>query len=219
MDVAYYDGLSQMIVSVGLVKPRAGVFIADIKYLLLLITQLEIIILGNIGLDFEKNIENINIEIYIKQRNSFFAGVTFENTTGDHGNVNDTNARTAIIEGNVTGSNHMNPCSSSTILQYSEMQLMNKPIFILSSDNVQMNVVQGTDDGRIFLGGQDGCLYEITYQAETSWFGKRCKKINHSHNFISSILPNIWNYFSVKKNHPSNEMVISLSLSLSLSSI
>lgn len=46
MDVAYYDGLNQMIVSVGLVKPKPGVVIEDIKYLLILITPLEILILG-----------------------------------------------------------------------------------------------------------------------------------------------------------------------------
>lgn len=48
MDVAYYDGLSQTIVGVGLVKPRAGVFIDDIKYLLILSTQIEIIMLGTV---------------------------------------------------------------------------------------------------------------------------------------------------------------------------
>lgn len=80
-------------------------------------------------------------------------------------------------------------------LMYSEMQLMNKPIFVLSADNMQITVIRGTNKGRIFLAGNDGYLYEITYQAETSWFGKRCKKINHSLNFISNILPNIWQYF------------------------
>lgn len=120
----------------------------------------------------------------------FFVGVTFDNTTNTNNDVIKQNAK----EQNTIASSNINLAT----LQYSEMQLMNKPVFILSADNVQMNIVQGTNNGRIFLGGQDGCLYEIIYQAETSWFGKRCKKINHSHNFISNMLPNIWNYFAVK---------------------
>lgn len=120
-----------------------------------------------------------------------FLGVTFDNTTNKSKDVILRNTK----ESNITGQSSINLAT----LQYAEMQLMNKPVFILSADNVQMNIVRGTNDGRIFLGGQDGCLYEIVYQAGTSWFGKRCKKINHSHNFISNMLPNIWNYFSVNK--------------------
>lgn len=77
------------------------------------------------------------------------------------------------------------------------MQLMSKPIFILSTDNVSINVVVGSDNGRIFLGGRDGCLYEISYQAESSWFGKRCKKINHSQGIVSYMVPNFLKVFSV----------------------
>ena len=36
--------------------------------------------------------------------------------------------------------------------------------FILATDNVRMLSVAGTNDGRIFLGGDDGCLYEMLYQ-------------------------------------------------------
>lgn len=80
---------------------------------------------------------------------------------------------------------------------FEEMQLMNKPIFILSTDNVSINVVLGSDNGRIFLGGRDGCLYEISYQAESSWFGKRCKKVNHSQGIVSYIVPSFLKVFSV----------------------
>lgn len=72
---------------------------------------------------------------------------------------------------------------------FEEMQLMNKPIFVLSTDNVSINVVIGSKSGRIFLGGRDGCLYEVSYQAESSWFGKRCKKVNHSQSIVSYIVP------------------------------
>lgn len=63
---------------------------------------------------------------------------------------------------------------------YEEMQLMSKPIFVVNTDNIAITCVEGTYDGRIFLGGRDGNLYEIVYQAESNWFGKRCKKVNHS---------------------------------------
>uniref|UniRef100_A0A1I8PU24 Uncharacterized protein n=1 Tax=Stomoxys calcitrans TaxID=35570 RepID=A0A1I8PU24_STOCA len=146
-DVAYYDGLSHLIVSVGLVKPKAGVFINDIKYLLILTTPIEIIVLG----------------------------VTFGDTTKTISSPMRNIQNTATFE---------------------EMQLMNKPIFILSTDNVSINTVFGTENGRIFLGGRDGCLYEISYQAESSWFGKRCKKINHSQGIVSYIVPSFLKVFS-----------------------
>lgn len=143
-DVAYFDGLSDLIVSVGLVQPKSGVFITDVKYLLVLTTPVEIVVLG----------------------------VTFG-------------------EGNKgVGS----PTRSTTM--YEEMQLLNKPIFVLNTDNVPVNVVQGTRDGRIFLGGKDGCLYEVAYQAESNWFGKRCKRINHSQGLISYMVPGFLKIFS-----------------------
>jgi nuclear pore complex protein Nup155 len=77
----------------------------------------------------------------------------------------------------------------STISASDEMQLMNKPIFVLNTDNVAITCIEGTADGRIFMGGRDGCLYEIAYQAESDWFGKRCKKINHSQGLMSKIVP------------------------------
>ena len=73
---------------------------------------------------------------------------------------------------------------------------MNKPIFVLNTDNIAITTVEGTKNGRIFLGGRDGCLYEIVYQAESNWFGKRCKKINHSQGVISGFVPGIFKMFS-----------------------
>lgn len=139
-DVACYDGLTDLIVSVGLVKPKAGVFVADVKYLLVLTTPVEIVILG----------------------------VTFGDRT----------------------------ISLTSSSPYDEMQLMNKPIFILSTDNVSITTVVGTDDSRIFMGGRDGNLYEISYQNEPSWFGKRCKKVNLSQSVVSYIVPGFLKIFS-----------------------
>lgn len=145
-DVAYFDGLSHLILSVGLIKPKPNVFIGDVKYLLVLTTPMEVIVLG----------------------------VTFGDTTK-------------------TISSPTRSFASST---YEEMQLMNKPIFVINTDNVAISCVEGTDDGRIFLGGRDGSLYEIQYQAESNWFGKRCKKVNHSQGLISLVVPGFLKVFS-----------------------
>ncbi|XP_077969672.1 nuclear pore complex protein Nup155-like [Styela clava] len=45
-DLAYFDGLSETILSVALVKPKPGIFRDHIKYLLVLTTPMEIVILG-----------------------------------------------------------------------------------------------------------------------------------------------------------------------------
>lgn len=146
-DVAYFDGLSHLILSVGLVKPKPNVFISDVKYLLVLTTPIEVIVLG----------------------------VTFGDSTK-------------------TISSPSRSFASST---YEEMQLMNKPIFVINTENVAIACLEGSADGRIFMGGRDGCLYEISYQAESNWFGKRCKKINHSQGVVSLVVPGFLRVFSV----------------------
>lgn len=45
-DLAYFDGINETILCVGLVKPKPGVFHAFIKYLLVLTTAVDIIVLG-----------------------------------------------------------------------------------------------------------------------------------------------------------------------------
>lgn len=137
--------MNHLIVSVGLVKPKPGVFIADVKYLLILTTPIEIVILG----------------------------VTFADTT-----------QTTTLP------------SSTDRRSFNEMQLMNKPIFIVNTD-VAITTVVGTKDERIFLGGRDGCLYEISYRAESSWLGKRCWKLNHSQGLMSYMVPGFLKVFSV----------------------
>lgn len=145
--MAYYDGLNHAIVSVALVVPKTGVFVSDVKHLLVITTPMEIVVLG----------------------------VTFGDST-------------------------KTVCSPNKSLQnstpYVEMQLMNKPIFVLNTDNVSMSSIEGTADGRIFLGGRDGALYELQYQAESNWFGKRCRKVNHSQSLMSLVVPGFLKVFS-----------------------
>ncbi|KAL2087750.1 hypothetical protein ACEWY4_016578 [Coilia grayii] len=56
-DVAYFDGLSETILSVGLVKPRAGIFQPHIHFLLVLATPVDVVILG---LSFPKTQSGLN---------------------------------------------------------------------------------------------------------------------------------------------------------------
>jgi nuclear pore complex protein Nup155 len=61
-----YDGLDQIICSAALVTPRAGVFIDDIKHLLVIATPVEIILLA---INFTGG--NINGEIGLIPSNNF----------------------------------------------------------------------------------------------------------------------------------------------------
>ncbi|KAJ6575033.1 nucleoporin [Mycena capillaripes] len=61
--------------------------------------------------------------------------------------------------------------------------------FTVATD-VEMTSVVGTAEGRIFMAGsQDGNLYELHYQENESWFGKRVQLINHSVGGVQSLLP------------------------------
>ena len=45
-----------------------------------------------------------------------------------------------------------------------EMQLMIDTCLSVPTDGVHVKCIKGTSKGRIFMGGHDGCLYEIVYQ-------------------------------------------------------
>ena len=45
-DLAYFDGLNQVLLCVGLVTPKEGVFQPHIQYLLVLATAVEVVLLG-----------------------------------------------------------------------------------------------------------------------------------------------------------------------------
>uniref|UniRef100_UPI00358FCAB3 nuclear pore complex protein Nup155-like n=1 Tax=Myxine glutinosa TaxID=7769 RepID=UPI00358FCAB3 len=134
-DLTYFDGLSETILSVGLVKPKPGVFQAHITHLLVLTTPVDIVILG----------------------------VTFS----------------ALH----TGASAPGSCVTEAL------SLLPEPLFCLPTDNTFFQVVEGTGTGRLFLAGQDGCLYEVAYQAEAGWFGQCCRKINHSRSSLSLFIP------------------------------
>jgi len=73
-----------------------------------------------------------------------------------------------------------------------EVTLQPLPLYSVPSDDVAMISVAKTANGRIFLGGADGNLYEIKYSAAESWRTKRCSKICHTgglRQYLPSFLP------------------------------
>ncbi|KAJ3105701.1 hypothetical protein HDU97_007678 [Phlyctochytrium planicorne] len=100
-DFQVFDDQDQVIVSVGLVKPKQGVFLDQINYLLVIATPVEIILVA-------------------------IAATTTNGTT-------------------------------SLKLYRTDMSI--------SSDNVSMFSIIGSKDGRIFMCGSNGRLYELQYQA------------------------------------------------------
>ncbi|KAK2489782.1 hypothetical protein MC885_001717 [Smutsia gigantea] len=136
-DLAYFDGLSETILAVGLVKPKTGVFQPHVRHLLVLATPVDIVILG----------------------------LSYANLQTGSGVLNDS----------VCGG----------------MQLLPDPLYSLPTDNTYLLTITSTDNGRIFLAGKDGCLYEVAYQAEAGWFSQRCRKINHSKSSFSFLVPSL----------------------------
>nr|XP_021407740.1 nuclear pore complex protein Nup155 [Lonchura striata domestica] len=136
-DLAYFDGLSETIIAVGLVKPKAGIFQPHVRHLLVLATPVDIVILG----------------------------LHCSNIQSGTGSLNDS----------MSGG----------------MQLLPDPLYSLPTDNTYILAITSTDNGRIFLAGKDGCLYEVAYQAEAGWFSQRCRKINHSKSALSFLIPSL----------------------------
>ncbi|KAJ9533501.1 hypothetical protein QJQ45_026553, partial [Haematococcus lacustris] len=68
------------------------------------------------------------------------------------------------------------------------------PLYSVPSDNVVMTRVVTSPQGRIFLGGADGHLYELHYAAADSWGRKRCTKVRLTgrlQQLLPSFLPGV----------------------------
>ena len=59
-----------------------------------------------------------------------------------------------------------------------ELRLVNLEQFRTPSDDVLMTTITSTPEGRIFLGGNDGHLYELEYRNHNSWLRGRCNKVS-----------------------------------------
>ena len=58
-----------------------------------------------------------------------------------------------------------------------EVTLQPLPLYAVPSDNVTMCAVAAGPNGRIFLGGADGHLYEVVYAPGDTWRARRCYKV------------------------------------------
>lgn len=157
-----YEHPERVIQSVGLVPPRAGVFIESIKHVLVICTSTSVSLLG------------LAIE-----------DVPATNATS---NGNPTSSSTG---NSVTNTSAASSTSTATRKSSAGKQLK---LFVTemsaSTDGVQLSDVSGTDSGRIFCKGNDGCLYEIMYQANEGWFSNRCGLRNVTNPRLSNLVPN-----------------------------
>lgn len=60
-----------------------------------------------------------------------------------------------------------------------ELSVVPLPGYSISSDNVTMCSTACTPEGRIFLGGGDGHLYEVLYNTSSGWRQRQCTKARH----------------------------------------
>ncbi|XP_076083087.1 nuclear pore complex protein Nup155-like isoform X1 [Mytilus galloprovincialis] len=88
-----------------------------------------------------------------------------------------------------------------------DMHLLPEYLFSIPTDNTFIMNIIGTDNGRIFMAGKDGCLYEIVYQADDGWFSRKCRKINHSTSTLSFLVPSFLN-FSFSEDDPLVQLCI-----------
>ena len=61
-----------------------------------------------------------------------------------------------------------------------ELSILPLPDYSISSDNVTMCVVSSTPEGRIFLGGGDGHLYEIICNSSSGWRQRKIVKVRYT---------------------------------------
>jgi nuclear pore complex protein Nup155 len=61
------------------------------------------------------------------------------------------------------------------------------------SDNVNMISISSTSNGRVFMAGGDGNLYELLYETDDGWFSRKCRLVNHS-STISRFTPSFFNF-------------------------
>ncbi|XP_013406007.1 nuclear pore complex protein Nup155 [Lingula anatina] len=103
-----------------------------------------------------------------------------------------------VLLGVSFSSPHLDPITDPG---FGEMHLLPDPLFTVPTDNTYILSISGTESGRIFMTGKDGCLYELAYQAEDGWFSRRCRKINHSTSSLSFLVPSFLN-FSFAEDDP-----------------
>lgn len=61
--------------------------------------------------------------------------------------------------------------------------------YSISTDGVNMLNICGSSNGRIFLCGGDGHLYEMLYESKGGFFKRKVRKLNHTQNFFGNLMP------------------------------
>lgn len=85
--------------------------------------------------------------------------------------------------------------SYSNSSRYEELQVVSDTVlYSLSTDDVKFHIIEGTKNGRIFMGGSDGNLYELSYHNKSGWWKRNCQKINLSANSLLQYLPAFFSY-------------------------
>ncbi|KAJ2320739.1 hypothetical protein IWW52_001178 [Coemansia sp. RSA 2704] len=124
-DFYSFEGQEQVIVSVGLVRPRAGVFVEAVTHVLVVATPLEVFLLG---VGHKAGARGGEVTLYATQ-------------------------------------------------------------ISVAADGVAMTSIAGTRDGRVFMAGNDGGLYEFEYRAADGWLSRRARKVNLTATVASYFVP------------------------------
>src|ERR1041385_3804997 len=80
---------------------------------------------------------------------------------------------------------------------------------ILPLRGIDVRIIKGSADGRIFFGGSsDTDVHELYYQSEEKWFSNRCGKINRTNPGWSSVVSLQSGFWSQKVPEHLVDMVI-----------
>ncbi|KAJ2725118.1 hypothetical protein GGI07_001488 [Coemansia sp. Benny D115] len=73
------------------------------------------------------------------------------------------------------------------------------------ADGVAMTSIVGTADGRVFMSGNDGGLYEFVYQSSDGWLTRKARKVNLTLSIASYFVPT---FLGAKRETPALSMAV-----------
>ena len=79
--------------------------------------------------------------------------------------------------------------SGASSESYESLNLQPLPLYSVATDAVMMSSVCSTSTGRIFMGGEDGHVYELMYSVGDNWRNKRCSLVCHTNKLLNIIIP------------------------------
>ena len=106
-----------------------------------------------------------------------------------------------LFEGNnIHGEMRLQTSKSSFFFsfEFNFTKLIKKADLSVTSDDVNFSCIAGTLNGRVFMGGGDGNLYEFEYEEKSSWlFNKKCRKRNHTQTTLDMFIPSFLSWSGV----------------------